>query len=144
MGIILFLFGLSVLHSGIDGLLEALVLRIVHHVLLMIGHQLVILRVVLRLHLLNEQVDQVEQIYLVPLLVRRIVQVELNVKVCLLENELDKHALFFDVLLVQCLQFKLFLTLFLQSCVVNFFDFGDHGLYVLFLLLNVIVLLANL
>ena len=43
MGIILFFFSLSVLHSGIDGLLQTLILRIVHHVFLMISHQLVIL-----------------------------------------------------------------------------------------------------
>ena len=52
-------------------------------------HQLIVCRIILRFDLLDEQVDQVEQVYLVPLLVGWIVQVEVDVEISLLEDQLD-------------------------------------------------------
>ena len=45
---------------------------------------------------------------------------------------------------MQLLQLKLFLTLFLHPSIVNFFNLGDHRLNMLFVLLNLVILLANL
>ena len=70
----------------------------------MLRHHLIVLRVVRSLDLLDEQIDQVQQVDLVPLLVCGVIQIDVDLEVGLLEDELDEHALLLHVLLVQLLQ----------------------------------------
>ena len=94
------------------------------------------------LNLLDEQVYQVKQIDLVPLLITRVGHIQINVQIRLLEDQLDKHAFFLHELLMQGLQLEFLLTLLLLALVVYFFDLIDERLHVLLVLVDLILLLA--
>ena len=67
----------------------------------MIGHQLIVLTVIRCLHLLDQEIDQVEQVDLVQLLLTILFDVEIDINVSLLQDKLHQPSFLLDELLVQ-------------------------------------------
>lgn len=57
--------------------------------------------------------------------------VEIDVQISLLKDKLDEHAFFIIVFLVKLLQFELFLTFFLFTLNVYFFNIINYRLHVI-------------
>ena len=55
----------------------------------MVRHQFIVLCVIRGLHLLDEEVDKVEEVDLAPLLLCRVTHVKVDVQIGFLEDKLD-------------------------------------------------------
>ena len=139
--IVLLLLLVSILYLGTYCFLEPLVLAVLEHFLFVVCHWL-ILGVVLGLDLFDKKVDKIEQVDWVPLLVSRVIRVEIYVEIRLLEYELYEHSFFFDVLIVKRLQLKLLLPLILIALGVHLIVLDLYRFNCLILLINLVRLLS--